>query len=69
LQHELDQRELTFNSVPVGRTPYQNQERPEAIHAGESCSGIDIQGELPMLDLPALEEDQTATPGSSGSYA
>jgi hypothetical protein len=33
-------------SLPVGRTPYQNQERSEAIHAGESCSGIDIQGEL-----------------------
>jgi len=33
-------------SVPVGRTPYQNQERPEAIHAGDSCSGRDLQGEL-----------------------
>jgi hypothetical protein len=27
-------------TLPVGLTPDQNQERPEAIHAGGSCSGI-----------------------------
>jgi hypothetical protein len=34
-------KEEASKSVPVGLTPDRNQERPEAIHARDSCSGTE----------------------------
>jgi hypothetical protein len=40
LRHQLRKEWQLSPTLPVGLTPDQNQERPEAIHAGGSCSGI-----------------------------
>jgi len=40
LRHQLRKEWQLSPTLPVGLTPDQNQERPEATHAGGSCSGI-----------------------------
>jgi hypothetical protein len=46
LRHQLRKEMQLSSTLPVGLTPDQNQERPEAIHAGGSCSGIEDADEV-----------------------
>jgi hypothetical protein len=53
--------------LPGWATPGRSQERPEAIHAGVSASGIERKSVGPLLCPPLLRVDETATPGPFGA--
>lgn len=67
LTARASQEDRLFTASGLVLTPDQNQERPETIHAGDSCSGHESSGVGPVLGLPRLEVNETATQEAYGA--
>jgi hypothetical protein len=69
MRHELQHRNAATMSFPVGSAPGHSQETPEAIHAGDSTSGIDELRSGPLLGLAPTQGRQDCNSGTVRSSA